>query len=361
MTKSGHVVALNTGGGDCPGLNAVIRAIVKRGEGQLGWRIHGIEDSFDGLLADKMRVRELTRDTIAGALTRGGTLLGTTNRGDPFAYPNVEGEAVDLSGRVAERLESLGCEGLIALGGDGTMDLCHRLHLATGLRIIGVPKTIDNDLLGTDITFGFNSAVEFATMAVDRLHSTAESHDRVMVVEVMGRDAGFIALHAGVAGGADAILIPEIPFDLKPVAAKILERHARGRHFSIVVVAEGARARDGEQLYQESDDGRARLGGIAAEVAYRLDQLTGIETRFTVLGHLQRGGTPTAFDRTIATRFGNHAVDLVEQGKWGQLVVARADEITHIPLADAIGGTKSVDLDSDLVHAARGVGITFGD
>ncbi|MCB9830922.1 MAG: 6-phosphofructokinase [Planctomycetes bacterium] len=356
MTKHRHVVALNTGGGDCPGLNAVIRAIVKRARIYHDWKIIGIEDSFDGLINDKMRVRELTRSSVAGALTRGGTLLGSTNRGNPF---NVGGQ--DLSERVADRLRALGCEGLIALGGDGSMTICHELSQKTGLKVIGVPKTIDNDLKGTDITFGFNSAVEFATMAVDRLHTTAESHDRIMVVEVMGRDAGYIALHAGVAGGADAILIPEIPFDLHLVAGKILERQQMGRYFSIVVVAEGAHAAGGGQLHDNLSGAKKRLGGIGRYVAEQLHEITGIDARDTVLGHLQRGGVPTAFDRILASRLGNHAVDLVERGDWNRLVVMRNDTVDSIPLADAVGGTRSVALDHDLVATARGLGISFGD
>lgn len=361
MSEYRHVVALNTGGGDCPGLNAVIRAIVKRGTEQLKWKIIGIEDSFDGLLGDKMRVRNLTSDTVAGALTRGGTILGTTNRGNPFKYGKNDG-GKDLSQLVIHRLKELGCEGLIALGGDGTMRICHELTQRTGLPVIGVPKTIDNDLLGTDMTFGFNSAVEFATLAVDRLHSTAESHDRVMVVEVMGRDAGFIALTAGVAGGADAILIPEIPFDLRRVAEKILDRQLHGRYFSIIVVAEGAKEMDGRQQFDDlAGAGPRHLGGIGRYVAERLQQMTGIDTRYTVLGHLQRGGIPTAFDRILATRLGSHAVELVESNEWNRLVVLRNDTVTSVPIADIVGGTRSVDLTHDLVRAARGIGTSFGD
>jgi ATP-dependent phosphofructokinase / diphosphate-dependent phosphofructokinase len=356
-----RTIALNTGGGDCPGLNAVIRAVVKRGVYQLGWRIIGIEGSFDGLLRSPLQVRDLTRDVVAGALTRGGTLLGTTNRGNPFKYTGKDGQNGDLSHVVAERLHMLGCEGLIALGGDGTMRICHELTTATGIKIVGVPKTIDNDLLGTDMTFGFNSAVEFATLAVDRLHTTAESHDRIMVVEVMGRDAGFIALHAGVGGGADAILIPEIPFDLDKVAERMLERQQRGRFSSIVVVAEGARAKDGTQQFDAiGASGATHLGGIGRYVAEGLHALTGIDTRYTVLGHLQRGGIPTAFDRILATRLGNHAVDLVERDEWNRMVVIKNDAVASVPIADVIGGTKSIDLNHDLLATARGIGVTFG-
>jgi ATP-dependent phosphofructokinase / diphosphate-dependent phosphofructokinase len=349
-----HTIAINTGGGDCPGLNAVIRAVVKRGELQLGWKIIGIEDSFDGLLGDEIKVRHLTRASIGGALTKGGTLLGSTNSGNPFSY----GDRGNLAGLVKQRLDELGCEGLIALGGDGSMKICQQLVEETGLKVIGVPKTIDNDLLGTDETFGFNSAVEFAAQAIDRLHSTAESHDRIMVVEVMGRDAGFIALHAGIAGGADAILLPEIPFDLQAVADKILERKRLGRFFSIVVVAEGARAAtevgtlDGKNLRDR------RLGRGVADA---LQDLTGITARETVLGYLLRGGIPSAYDRVLCTRMGNHAVDLVERGDWNRLVVLRNREMTSIPLAEATRGTKQVDLNGDLVASARGVGIVFGD
>ncbi|MEE9394333.1 MAG: ATP-dependent 6-phosphofructokinase [Planctomycetota bacterium] len=352
-----HTVAINTGGGDCPGLNAVIRAVVKRGQLELGWKIIGIEDSFDGLLSDEMRVRELDRASIAGALTKGGTILGSTNRGNPFRYGRRDGNAIDLSKRVATRLKELGCEGLIALGGDGTMAICHELSQRTGVKIVGVPKTIDNDLTGTDTTFGFNSAVEFATQAVDRLHSTAESHDRIMVVEVMGRNAGFIALHCGVAGGADAILIPEVPFDLRAVANKILERKAMGRYFSIIVVSEGARAKGSEP----SDSKSLRLRSIGRSVAAELSEMTGIESRDTVLGYLLRGGIPSAYDRILATRLGNHACSLVEAGNWDRMVAIHANEMSSVSLVEAASGTKQVDLGGDLVATARGVGIVFGD
>ncbi len=363
MSAKKRRLAVNTGGGDCPGLNAVIRAVVKRCVLQLEWEVIGIRDSFDGLIGPRMDIVELTPDVVAGGLTRGGTLLGSTNRGNPFDFdPTGQGQGQDLSELVVERLHSLGCDGLIALGGDGTMAICNDLSKRTGLKVIGVPKTIDNDLLGTDITFGFNSAVEFATLAVDRLHTTAESHHRVMVVEVMGRNAGFIALHAGVGGGADAILIPEVPFELSKVAEKILDRQLRGRHFSIVVVAEGAREKGGEQIHDGlAASGKTRLGGIGRYVADKLHRTTGIDARYTVLGHLQRGGIPTAFDRILATRLGNHAVDLAVDDLWNRLVVMRANKITDIPLADAVDATKSVSLDCDLVRAARGVGIVFGD
>ncbi|MFT7617768.1 MAG: phosphofructokinase-like protein [Planctomycetota bacterium] len=356
MSNKQRTIAINTGGGDCPGLNAVIRSIVKRGRIHLNWKIIGIEDSFNGLLEDKMRIMDLTRSSIAGALTRGGTILGTTNRGNPF---DVNG--VDRSDRIVERLNELGCEGLIALGGDGSMAICHQLAEKFGLKVIGVPKTIDNDLKGTDETFGFNSAVEFATLAVDRLHSTAESHDRIMVLEVMGRDAGFIALHAGVAGGADAILIPEIPFDLDIVAKTVMDRQAMGRHFSIVVVAEGAYPKGGGRVEDGKGGVAGHLGGVGRYVSEKLSELTGIDSRETVLGHLQRGGIPTAYDRILASRLGNHAVDLVEAGRWGRMVVMENHKVSSIPMVEAIGGTRNVAPESDLVATARNVGITFGD
>jgi len=363
MAVNRHTVAINTGGGDCPGLNAVIRSVVKRATVQLDWKVIGIKDSFDGILGSRIDVIELDRDTVAGALTKGGTILGSTNRGNPFNFDKEHsGQGKDLSTLVSERLATFNCEGLIALGGDGTMSICHQLSQKTGLKIVGVPKTIDNDLKGTDITFGFNSAVEFATQAVDRLHSTAESHHRIMVVEVMGRDAGFIALHAGVGGGADAILIPEVPFDLQVVAAKVLDRQSFGRYFSIVVVAEGARENDKNPIYDSLvGSGSEHLGGIGRYVAEKLHEMTGIDARYTVLGHLQRGGVPTAFDRILATRLGNHAVELVERGEWGRLVVMRNNHITSIPLEEAVDGTRQVSMDCDLVHAARGLGIVFGD
>jgi len=360
MTESKRVGVL-TGGGDAPGLNAVIRAVVKSAAG-FGFECIGLEDSFDGLIAPG-RWRVLGRGDAAGIIRIGGTILGTTNRGDPFAYPvETSGGTRDYSMRCLEMFRELGLDGLIVIGGDGTLTIAEQFH-RLGMPIVGVPKTIDNDIVGTVSCFGFDTAVAFATDAIDRLHTTAESHRRVMVVEVMGRYAGWIALYAGLAGGADVILIPEIPFALDRVVERIRDRDRFGAHFSIVVVAEGARPQGGSvSVLQQASDGRLeRLGGIATRVAAELEQLTGKETRSVVLGHLQRGGTPTAFDRVLATRFGGKAMELVHHGTFGMMVANRPPELVAVPLAEIVGKTKQVPLDLDLVQTARSIGICFGD
>lgn len=359
-------IGILTGGGDCPGLNPVIRAVVKRGVTQLGWEVVGIRDSFNGLLSAPYDVVELDRDSVRGILTKGGTILGTTNKGDPFKFPmkQADGSVIELdrSHVLLEAMRILEIEGLVVVGGDGTMAIAHKFQ-ELGVKVVGVPKTIDNDILATDLTFGFQTACEIATEAIDRLHSTAESHDRVMVVELMGRDCGWISLHAGIAGGADVILIPEIPYDIQKVCDKVRRRQAAGRFFSIVVVAEGARENGSGQITIE-DGGpggkKPRLGGAGAYVAQRIQELTGIETRVTVLGHLQRGGTPSGFDRILATRFGIGAVELILDGKWGHLAALRGTEIVGVPLAEVVGKLKYVDPNGQTVMAARGLGIEFG-
>ncbi len=357
-----RTIGIMTGGGDAPGLNAVIRVVVKRGVTNLGWRVLGIEHSFDGLFADPPGVKALGRDDVRGILRRGGTILGTTNRGDPFAFEGEDGVVRDVSAETVARLQGLGCEGLIGIGGDGTQSICARLSERHGLKVVGVPKTIDNDILATDATFGFDSAVAYATDAVDRLHSTAEAHDRVMVVEVMGRHAGWIALEAGVAGGADIVLIPEIPFRMEPVIAKVLRRRIRRRGFSIIVVAEGAVPAGGQIFEQKVSGGSAvKLGGAGRFVSEEIARRTGLDTRYTVLGHLLRGGTPSHADRILATRFGNHAVDLVLENRWGRMVAMQQGRITDVPIADVARGFRTIDPGADLVRAARGVGIVFGD
>ncbi|MES2644528.1 MAG: ATP-dependent 6-phosphofructokinase [Myxococcota bacterium] len=347
----GHNVGILTGGGDAPGLNAVIRAVIKYGVGRKGWRLVGIEDSFNGLLTDPLRVTSLTPVACKGLLQRGGTILGTTNRGDPFHYPGKTGPEADRSGEVAAAMKRLGLDGLIVLGGDGTQRIVMDLATRHGVKAVGVPKTIDNDLGATDLTFGFQSAVDCVTDALDRLHTTAESHDRVLVLEVMGRDAGWIGLHGGVAGGADVILIPEIPWSPEGVIAKIEERRALSRNFSLIVVSEGARV-DGRVL------GAGRAGTYVADAIERL--LPGTDTRVIVLGHLQRGGGPDAFDRVLATRFGVCAVDLVEAGRWGELVTLRNGHVDGVPLEEA-RINRNVSPDDEMVRAARAVGISFGD
>jgi ATP-dependent phosphofructokinase / diphosphate-dependent phosphofructokinase len=353
-----------TGGGDAPGLNAVIRAVVKTAILEHGWEVLGIRDGFDGFL-NPQGVFQLTQDSVRGILPRGGTILGTANRGNPFARAVIrDGQSVvvDFSDQVVETIRSLDLDALILVGGDGTLHIGLDL-IEKGVPIIGVPKTIDNDILGTEVTFGFDTALHTATDAIDKLHTTAESHHRVMVLELMGRDAGFIALHAGIAGGADVILIPEIPFSFEKIAAKVKDRIARGTPFSILSVAEGARPTGEDQVYAISGDEiyTPRLGGIGQLVAKYLDQACGIETRVTVLGHLQRGGTPTAFDRWLATRFGAAAVRLAAKQSFGRMVALQYGQVIDLPLAEALARPKQVDLAGDAILTARELGICLGD
>jgi 6-phosphofructokinase 1 len=357
-------VGILTGGGDAPGLNAVIRAVVKRGVGQLGWQVVGIQDSFNGLFSDLRHTWDLTPRSCQGLLQRGGTILGTTNRGDPFDFPCKDGVRRDRSPECASGVVDLGLEGLICIGGDGTQAMALRLMNEQGIPVVGVPKTIDNDLEATDYTFGFQSAVDCATDAIDRLHTTAESHDRIMFLEVMGRDAGHIALSAGIAGGADIILLPEIPYDPAAVARKVHMRKAVGRPFSIVVVGEGALPVGLGRADLSSSERKAILkerGGAAQIAMAAIGGLVDAECRATVLGHLQRGGSPVAFDRVLATRFGVGAVDLVEAGRWGEMVRLRNGRIEGVPLEIATSRNRTVDADGELVRTARSVGICLGD
>ncbi len=329
-------VGVLTGGGDCPGLNAVIRAIVRKGERTYGDELIGFLDAWDGVL--ERRTMPLTIESMRGSLPRGGTVLGT-KRGSPFDTPNGVAD-------VRATLADLGIDGLVVIGGNGSLTVACKLYQEAGLPIVGVPKTIDNDIVGTDVTFGFNTAVQIATDAIDRLHTTAESHDRVMVVEVMGRHSGWIATYAGIAGGATVVLIPERPFDVEEVCQRLKRRHERGRLASIVVVAEGAEPLAGtidigEKLYDKF--GHVRLGGVADIIAREIGERTGFETRVVMLGHVQRGGTPTAFDRVLSTRFGVAAIDLVHAGGWGQMVVARGPDIVPAPLDLAVGKSRPVD------------------
>lgn len=351
----GRRIGILTGGGDAPGLNAVIRAVVKYGVGRLGWELVGIEDSFNGLFERPYRVQPLTPVSCKGLLQRGGTMLGTTNHGDPFAYPDGSGHDVDRSREVKLAMDDLDLEGLIVLGGDGTQRIARQLMEHHGIPVVGVPKTIDNDLGATDLTFGFQSAVDCVADALDRLHTTAESHDRVILLEVMGRNAGFIALHGGMAGGADAIMLPEIPWDADRLVAKIDERRAIGRPFSLFVVAEGAHPAGSSAPGTKIVPGSASQRVAEAIVARRPK----LDLRVTVLGHLQRGGSPVAFDRILATRMGVGAVDLVEQGRWGELVCLRDGRIVGLPLAQA-ETNRVVDPEGELVRAARATGVEFG-
>jgi 6-phosphofructokinase 1 len=354
-------IGVLTGGGDAPGLNAVIRAVVKAAS-NAGIECVGLEDSFDGLI-ERDRSRVLTPRDVTGILRLGGTILGTTNRGNPFAYPVTTSEGThDYSDRVVEMFGKMGLGALVVIGGDGTLAIAHEFG-RRGIPIVGVPKTIDNDIVGTTNCFGFDTAVAFATDAIDRLHTTAEAHRRILVVEVMGRYAGWIALYAGVAGGADAILIPEIPFDFAVLAERLRARDRWGARFSIVVVAEGAFPKGGGHTLLEAAHGAhaERLGGIGAEVCHALAGETGKETRSVVLGHLQRGGAPTSFDRVLATRFGGKAVELIRRGEFGTMVAFDPPDIIARPLEEIVGRTKTVPLNHDLLMTAKAIGVTFGD
>src|SRR5687767_2676047 len=348
-------IGILTGGGDCPGLNAVIRAAVRTASNDYDFKVLGIQLGFEGLMTGATIA--LTPESIRGILPKGGTLLRTTNRGNPFEYPTADGTE-DRSALCVEHIRELGIDGIIAIGGDGTLKIAQRL-CDMGVPMVAVPKTIDNDLAATDYTFGFMTAVEVATDAVDRLHTTAESHDRVMILEVMGRNAGWIALHSGMAGGADIILIPEIPYRPEAIVEMIQERKVEGARFDIIVVAEGAKRMGGEEAYL--DKAARRLGGIAYQVASDIQQQIDLEIRVTVLGHVQRGGSPIAFDRILASRFGKHAADLAAQGNFGQMVSVRSDEIVAVPIVDAVSRPKYVDPEGQMVSAARSLGISFGD
>lgn len=344
-------IGILTGGGDCPGLNAVIRAAVKTAHA-CGWEAVGIRNGFDGLRTQQMM--RLSRDRIKGILPVGGTILGSTNRVDPFAV-KVGDYIEDQSQRVLDNFKNEGLDALITIGGDGTQAIAYRFH-QLGIPVVGVPKTIDNDVPSTDVTFGFDTAVATATDAIDKLHPTAESHQRVMVVEVMGRTVGWIALHAGIAGGADVILIPEIPFDLEKVVAAVQRRYTIERNFAIVVVAEGALVAD-EQLAGFAPNGHS----VSERIARALAERTGHDVRSLVLGHLQRGGSPTTYDRALGSRYGAAAMRLVHEGRFGRMVALRGAEITDVDLGQAAQGVRVVDVHSDIVQTARDLGIAFGD
>ncbi|HLO31519.1 MAG TPA: ATP-dependent 6-phosphofructokinase [Anaerolineales bacterium] len=352
-----------TGGGDAPGLNAVIRAAVKTAIYEYGCEVIGIRDGYDGFIEAQGAV-PLGIEEVRGLLPRGGTILGTANRGNPYARKVTrDGKEVtiDVSDEIVKGIQRLKMDALLVLGGDGTLHIAHELF-QKGAPVIGVPKTIDNDIGGTETTFGFDTAVTTATEAIDKLHTTAEAHHRVMVLELMGRDAGFIALHAGVAGGADVILIPEIPFKFEAVIAKVRQRVERGYLFSIIAVSEGAKLAGAKQVFSRTGDEIyvPRLGGIGQAVGAHVEQ-HGFETRVTVLGHLQRGGTPTPFDRWLATRYGAAAVRLAAQGKFDRMVSLHGGKIVDCSLEEAIAVPKRVDIHDDAVITARGMGISFGD
>jgi 6-phosphofructokinase 1 len=377
-------IAISTGGGDAPGLNAVIRAVVLSAHAQ-GWETFGILRGFGSIL-DRDGAKDLNGwagpgrhglegphgliplgpDEVRGITHLGGTILGASNRGNPFRWTTQDAAGqpveIDRSGELIKAFREAQIDALVSIGGDGSLSIAGELA-HKGVNVVGVPKTIDNDVVGTEYSFGFDTAVTTATDAIDKLHSTAQSHDRVMVVELMGRRAGWIAMHSGIAGSADVILIPEIPFDIDKVCAKIMEREAVGRRFAIVVVAEGAREKSGDLVLREPERaGRAaRLGGIGAIVAEAIAERTGKETRSLVLGHLQRGGSPSAFDRLLALRFGAAAVRAIAEGGFGVCVVFRPPVVSRIPLGEIIGRTKTVALDSGVILTARRLGTSLGD
>lgn len=357
-------LAVNTGGGDAPGLNAVIRSVVLSGINE-GWEVFGIERGYQGLV-NQDGVVPLDRASVQGITHLGGTILGTTNRGNPLAWPHSlpDGsvETTDRSQEILDAFKAHDLDALVAIGGDGSLYIASELS-DRGLPVVGVPKTIDNDLAATQVSFGFHTAVETATDAIDKLHSTAESHERIMVVELMGRHTGWIALFAGITGSADVILIPEIPFHPEAVANAIRQKYERGPRYSVVVVAEGARpAGEAASLVDRGAPGRnPRYGGIGERMARELESLTGFESRSLVLGHLQRGGEPTAYDRLLALRFGAAAVDLVARGEFGCMVALHPPEVRAVPLKEAIATRKNVPDDGDVVRTARRLGISFGD
>jgi 6-phosphofructokinase 1 len=354
-------VGISTGGGDCPGLNAVIRAVVKSAILQYGWRVIGIQDGFDGLIWPD-RVRGLTLDDVAGLLPKGGTILGTTNRGNPLGYRLLDNgrEVVhDFSNEVVENARAMGLDAMIVVGGDGTMKIAMELS-RKGLRLVGVPKTIDNDLAGTEVSFGFDTALHTAVEAIDKVHTSAESHHRVMVIEVMGREAGWIGLQSGLAAGADVILIPEIPFAMNKVVDCISRRRAAGKHFTIVVVAEGIDV-SAPQLTDEASFTVGRSGRAGYAIGDCIARCTQHDTRVTVLGHIQRGGPPSPFDRVLCTRFGVAATELVARGEFGRMVVLRAGTIESVDIAEAVRTTRCVDPRCDIVRMARAIGVCFGD
>jgi 6-phosphofructokinase 1 len=356
-------IGVLSGGGDAPGLNAVIRAVAKTAIFKYGWEVTGIIDGFEGLLTPT-KTRQLTSWNTRGILSVGGTILGTTNRGNPFAHKTVIGgrEIVeDMSPLVLSNIKELGLDVLIVIGGDGSLKIGHGIY-KLGIPVVGVPKTIDNDLMATYVTFGYQTAVDTATEALDKLHTTAESHQRVIMLEVMGRYAGWIALEAGISGSADVILIPEIPFSMDKVVEKLLERKKAGSKSSIVVVAEGAKPAGGEMAVREkaADGYVLRLGGMAEIVANEVSRRTSFETRVTVLGHVQRGGSPCPFDRLLATRYGSYAVELIARKKFGEMVSFQPPVITSVPLESAISNLKLVDPEGELVKMAEGMGVSFG-
>lgn len=356
-------IAILTGGGDCPGLNAVIRAVTKTAINKYGLEVWGVEDGYLGLIEDRMHV--LSYNEVSNILTVGGTVLGSCNKANPFKYPVKSGEKVrkrDLSNNCVKVLKNHGVDALICVGGDGTMASAARFA-KKGITVMGVPKTIDNDLWGTDITFGFNTAVTTATEAIDKIHTTASSHHRVMIIEVMGRYAGWIALYAGVAAGSDLILIPEMPYEIDKVVEYVEHRSQRGKRFSIITIAEGARPKGGKMVIAKklvNSPDPIRLGGVGNVLAETISQISGLDCRAVNLGHVQRGGTPTSFDRTLATGFGHKAIELLMKGVKNHLVVWNKGELSSVPLSRVAGKIKTVPKNHHLIKAAEAIGTSFG-
>lgn len=363
MSEQRKKIGILTGGGDCPGLNAVIRAIVKTAINNYGYEVIGFIDGYMGLVYN--RFRKLTLADVSGLLDKGGTILGTTDSFDPFnMLVDIDGEKQekDMSGRIVDNLKMHDIEGVIAIGGINTITTAHRLSLL-GIKMIAVPKNIDNDILGTDVTFGFYSAINTVTHALDKLHSTAESHHRVMILEVMGRKAGWVALESGIAGGADIILIPEIPYDINSIARKILERKNSGKNFSIICVSEGCRPKNeqNDKQNENQDNCYNRSRGISSQIAADLEKLISLETRVTVLGYLQRGGEPSSYDRILTTRFGVEAMNMAAQGNYNKMTGIVNNELSPIELSKVAYKSKYVPVDGELVRIARNMGVSFGD
>ncbi|MCB2229189.1 ATP-dependent 6-phosphofructokinase [bacterium] len=363
MGKQKKRIGVLTGGGDCPGLNAVIRAVTKTANNECGMEVVGFFDGYDGLVQN--RYENLDDEDVSGILTRGGTILGSSNRADPFNYPVLQGEEyvyIDRSNQCVRNFDALGLSALIAIGGDGTMAASGGL-MDMGIPIVGVPKTIDNDLEGTDVTFGFDTALQTATDAIDRIHTTAQSHHRVMIIEVMGRYAGWLALGSGMAGGGDIILIPEFPYDISAVCDHIKLRNSRGKKFSIIVVGEGAKPVGGEMTVSrtvENSPDAIRLGGVSNRIAAQIEGLIEVECRVTILGHLLRGGSPTARDRMLATGFGVEAVRMVNRGETGRMVALRGNHMTSVPISEVAGKTRIVTPDHEWVQAVNSIGLSLG-
>jgi phosphofructokinase-like protein len=359
-----HRIAILTGGGDCPGINAVIRAVAKKAILEYGMEVIGIKDGYEGVIDNSYRV--LHYDDVSGILTQGGTILGTSNTANPYRYPvkkNGKLEFKDLSQKAITNLKNLDIDCLVCIGGDGTLSIADRLSL-DGIPIIGIPKTIDNDLRGTDITFGFDSAVSVASEGIDRLHTTAQSHHRAMIIEVMGRNSGWIALYSGLASGGDVILIPEIPYDIDKVVDIVKDRHKRGKRFTIIVIAEGAKPVNGKAVVQriiKKSPDPVRLGGIGFVLGSQIETASDIETRTVVLGHLQRSGVPTAFDRVLATRLGCKAVEMIRDRKYGYMVGVSGNSLTEVPLEEVAKGQRNIPQGDPLIQVARDVGTCFGD